>query len=356
MFESLRSISDHDILSQTDRIAAQDRKLTLQLLLHLCEIERRKLHLKHGYSSMFDYCIRHLRFSEPAAARRIRTARCVARFPELRGLLESGEVNLMSVSLISRVLKPENAGTLIARIRGKSKREVEMMVSESEPRTSLPPDRVRPITVAAPVENAARSFTVTGDSEKTPRNETLASGERGTNGHEDESVARHECEARRMPLDLTVAGRCETRLAIHFTARKEFMTKLERARALVSHQLPGATFEQLFELALDELIRRRDRKPSRESVATAPPARAGKRYIPAAVRDQVFSRDGFRCAFVAPDGRRCTSMVALQVDHVRPVARGGASTMDNLRILCAQHNRLEAERLMGHCGSRERVY
>jgi 5-methylcytosine-specific restriction endonuclease McrA len=64
----------------------------------------------------------------------------------------------------------------------------------------------------------------------------------------------------------------------------------------------------------------------------------------------VFARDGFRCTYVAADGRRCSATVALQVDHIRPIARGGASTVDNLRILCAQHNRLEGERLMGHSG------
>jgi 5-methylcytosine-specific restriction endonuclease McrA len=37
----------------------------------------------------------------------------------------------------------------------------------------------------------------------------------------------------------------------------------------------------------------------------------------------------------------------LQIDHVKPAARGGANTIDNLRLLCAYHNRLEAERLMG---------
>jgi 5-methylcytosine-specific restriction endonuclease McrA len=42
----------------------------------------------------------------------------------------------------------------------------------------------------------------------------------------------------------------------------------------------------------------------------------------------------------------------LQIDHIQPVARGGANTIDNLRVLCAYHNRLEAERLMGVGGPR----
>jgi 5-methylcytosine-specific restriction endonuclease McrA len=37
----------------------------------------------------------------------------------------------------------------------------------------------------------------------------------------------------------------------------------------------------------------------------------------------------------------------LQVDHVTPVARKGAAAIDNLRLLCAEHNRLEWEKLAG---------
>lgn len=43
----------------------------------------------------------------------------------------------------------------------------------------------------------------------------------------------------------------------------------------------------------------------------------------------------------------CGSTEGLQVDHIVPVARGGRGTIGNLRLLCAYHNRLEAERLLG---------
>jgi hypothetical protein len=322
---ALRSISDHQLLSDTDAIAVQDRKLTLTLLVHLHEIERRKLYAKRGYSSMFDYCTTRLRLSEPSAARRIRTARSLARYPQLYPLLESGEVSLMSVSMISRLLKPENAGELIERIRCKSKREVEALVAEYQPLSVLPRDSVRQVVVPVPASaTPPPQFTVTGDSEKSPNVQPA-------------------------PL--------EPMSVVQFTARQAFMAKVDHARALLWHQFPNSTFEQVFELGLDALIAQRDpaeRQKRREkralkskgASATAA-AIAGKRYIRAAVRDQVFVRDGFRCSYVGPDGRRCTATVALQVDHVLPIARGGASTRDNLRVLCAEHNRLEAERMMG---------
>lgn len=154
MFESLRSHSDHEILTDTDTIIVQDRKLTLRLLANLHEIERRKLYLTRGYGSMFVYCTTHLRLSASAAIRRIRTARCLARFPALYAMLGSGEVNLSTVSLVSKILNQKNHATVLARICGKSQREVAAIVAEYEPRAVLPPDHVRTVVVAVPVKHA----------------------------------------------------------------------------------------------------------------------------------------------------------------------------------------------------------
>ena len=67
----------------------------------------------------------------------------------------------------------------------------------------------------------------------------------------------------------------------------------------------------------------------------------------AEVRDKVFVRDGGRCTFTAADGTRCGSKRSLQVDHVRPYVAGGTHKPSNLRLLCAAHNRLAAERTLG---------
>jgi len=106
-----------------------------------------------------------------------------------------------------------------------------------------------------------------------------------------------------------------------------------------------------------EPLARRERRETRSLGSTARrnrgdavPASAGPvRRIPAHVRDEVFARDRSRCTYVGTNGRRCASTSALQIDHVKPVARGGSGALDNLRLLCASHNRLEAERLMGVC-------
>ena len=65
------------------------------------------------------------------------------------------------------------------------------------------------------------------------------------------------------------------------------------------------------------------------------------------MRDAVWARDRGRCTFVSPGGKRCGSRWDLEIDHIVPVARGGESRPENLRLLCSRHNRLEAERVFG---------
>jgi 5-methylcytosine-specific restriction endonuclease McrA len=55
------------------------------------------------------------------------------------------------------------------------------------------------------------------------------------------------------------------------------------------------------------------------------------RYIPRHVREQVFGRDGGRCV-------GCGVTTNLHLDHITPHSHGGASTIDNLRLVCAASN------------------
>jgi hypothetical protein len=71
------------------------------------------------------------------------------------------------------------------------------------------------------------------------------------------------------------------------------------------------------------------------------------RYIPAYVRRAVRKRDGDQCTFVGDHAQRCGSRRFLEFDHIVPVARGGESTVDNVRLRCRAHNQYEAERVFG---------
>ena len=64
-----------------------------------------------------------------------------------------------------------------------------------------------------------------------------------------------------------------------------------------------------------------------------------KRYIPSKVRHSVWMRDQGKCTYVCPKTkRRCSSDHLLQIDHIKPFSLGGTNKVDNLRLLCANHN------------------
>jgi 5-methylcytosine-specific restriction endonuclease McrA len=135
------------------------------------------------------------------------------------------------------------------------------------------------------------------------------------------------------------------------TVDRALKEDLETLSTLLSHKVPrgdlAAVLHEAVRCGIEKHGKRKGAvKPSRK---VAPKAALPKdpAAIPAEVRRQVWERDGGRCAWAGPDGKRCGSRWKLEVDHVRPPSRGGASTPDNLRLACRQHNLLHAEQVYG---------
>jgi hypothetical protein len=62
------------------------------------------------------------------------------------------------------------------------------------------------------------------------------------------------------------------------------------------------------------------------------------RLIPQHVKQQVWARDGGRCV-------KCGIAHALEFDHIIPHSRGGASTVDNVQVLCRPCNLEKGDRI-----------
>ena len=319
--------------------ARRERATTLVVLLKLLVVERKKIHLKLGYSSLFAYCTKYLGYSDSTAGRYIHTARSIGRCPELEALLRRREVTLGTLLSVAGVLNKRNQTELIERIRGKSYREVESIAAEYGPPARLR-DRVKPVRVSVPVAKVSRACEKSNHSQMGVMKLFTKSGD---------SVPR---------------TRTEHKLQIQFLASEAFMKKYEEARALMSNRLGLATFESVFEAALDENIerhspkRKEQRRQKRRENPTktekkprattkSPNDREPSRRIPSAVRDRVYVRDGGQCTYEGVNGERCGSTHGLHIDHIKPFARGGTNAASNLRLLCANHNRLEAERIYG---------
>ena len=389
---ALKSVSDRQLLSSIRKLSNRERETVFSILVHLIEIDRRDLYLPLGFASLYEFCIKHLGYCEATAARRVNVARCIGRFPAACRALASGKVNLTNLSLVTKLMTRENAGDLLSRISGASKKEVELLVSSRNPGSAIR-ETVRPVhvrtVIEVPVSGDGKEFTITGDGKNSTTSgaaglkgsgpdAALDSGRRpalaesSATTESPAATGHHATAERQVVTERRVV--LEERLKITFGADHEFMSKVDRTRALLStkyHRHLG--MDEVFSILMDEYIERRSpegrirRKEKREQRKAAQKTRkasgtavavkgngSGKkensedsRYIPQKVRDEIHARDKGRCSYVSPGGRRCGATHDLQIDHIVPFARGGGNSPSNLRLLCAKHNRLEAERVYG---------
>jgi HNH endonuclease len=138
------------------------------------------------------------------------------------------------------------------------------------------------------------------------------------------------------------------RFALQVTIGAATQEKLLRAQALLRHQVPSGDLAEVLDRALDALLDKVEGRKFGKTRAPRPTTQCtDRRYVPREARRQAVARDGMQCSFVADDGRRCQETGFLEIDHTVPVARGGAGSAENVRVLCRSHNQYEAERILG---------
>jgi 5-methylcytosine-specific restriction endonuclease McrA len=345
--------SDPELLRDLERLVTRDRSTTAALLAHLAEVDARRLYLAQGHPSMFAYCVEALRYSEDAACKRIQAARAARRFPVLLAALADGRLHLTAVGLLAPHLTPANVDELVAAATRARKAAVEQFLSRRFPRMEallagrpavrpvrpVPPATVPQLAPAQVVESTPWT-TVNGVDAGVDATGDTAGEEQAPAGDPNPAVPPTV-----EPAPAQVAAQHVLRVVIG----QETRDKLDRARALLRHSLPSGDVGAVLDRALDALIAQCEKRKFAAVSKPRPTSRPtlSKRHVPAAVRRVVWERDEGRCAFVGKDGRRCAARDFLEFDHAVPLARGGRTTADRMRLLCRAHNQHEAERLLG---------
>ncbi|MGE3609795.1 MAG: HNH endonuclease [Bacteriovoracaceae bacterium] len=127
----LSHLTDKILLSDTKDLVSKERDATLRLLYHLKEIDRRKLYSDCKCSSLFDYCVRELGYSEASAHRRIVAARMLSKIPEIGEKLEKGNLTLTNISLVNQFIKNTlEQKQVLKQVEGLSKKECEKKLFE----------------------------------------------------------------------------------------------------------------------------------------------------------------------------------------------------------------------------------
>ena len=192
------ALSDRELLRETSNLVRHERHLQGAIIDHLAEIEARGLYLQRGFSSLFDYAVRELGYSDAAAARRIGAMRLCADAPQAREGLREGSLTLSAAAELQwafdrqrrrgsisgtaaiapartpaagsaaqnglaadsapavplpsaepepppLVLDAAGRQKLVEEAAGKSARQVRQMLADLDPELAPPADRVRPL-------------------------------------------------------------------------------------------------------------------------------------------------------------------------------------------------------------------
>ena len=292
-------------------------KATAVMLSRLGEFDERKLFLEDAYPSMHAYCVGELNYTTEKASKRIYAARSARRFPVLFDAVADGRLNLSGVVMLAKYLRPGNVDGLLAAATRKTNDEIAQLIAERFPRPDLPerlgviaPPPAPPLDVQDSARNADALFATA----------------RPCSGPAPEDSARNATATPLAPeptqqhcaMNVEPRGRMTSlapqRVAFQFTGDQETRELYEQFRALMSHGIPSGEMALVFKEALKIAVVERAR---RKFAATDRP------------------------------GPSRGSANQRQFDHIEPVARGGASTVENLRLLCRAHNQHAAERKYG---------
>lgn len=343
---SLANLPDQVLVAELRRLLAEQRERLAEVLLHLGELDARRLHLPAAYPSLFEYCVRELHFSEHEAWARIRAARVVRRYPGALSRLADGRLHLTAITLLAPHLRSDNARELFEAATHRSKFEIQAMLAQRFPQPEIATRVVsvrvapaEPATVAL-LEPAAAAAAAANEPTEAPRLVPARVDIIGVSAVLGPEAPR-----------TVVTPLAPERFALHCTLLEQEMADLKRAQELLGGSIPSGDAARVIGRALRLLVERLEkplRSPAgRSEVPTPAPPATQSRHVPAEVRRRVWQRDAGQCTFVSASGRRCDSRRDLELDHAQPFARGGRTGVENLRLRCRAHNQYEAERAYG---------
>jgi 5-methylcytosine-specific restriction endonuclease McrA len=297
--ESSRHLAD---LLRREHVALAD------FLVALSEFDRAGAFRKLGYANVFDYLLRELKLSRGAAHYRKVAARLVARFPEVAEPLRDGRLCLSSLVPLAKVMTEANRAEVLPRFFHCSKQEAMQVAVEIVPAAVIPRK-----TVVTEIRPPVKSMT-----------SPVHPGEL--------SAPEPAAVPARDPARTVVEPLTSTMSRLHLTVSRVFVGKLRKARAGQSHVQHGAEDEQVLEAALDLLLAHQEKR---------------RASVPPKVKREVRRRDEGKCQWALDGGGVCGSTTRLEIDHVVPRGRGGASTVENCRVLCDVHNGEAARQVYG---------
>ncbi len=326
---NLKHLDNQSLVNKTKSLVLEEKKLTLEILHYLKEIQSRNLYLILGFSSLFDFATRALGYSASAAQRRIESMRLlnsVSDSVQIEEKVKTGELSLSTLAMTQSFFKaekkenrkiytPEQKQEILNNLSGKSAREAEKELVKLSPNYN-------------PVQYQEREKQVSED--KILLQFTIDEELKLLLNQVKDLVA---CPQDRNPSLNTVLKK----MAKFYLDKKDpSLTKPKTSESKKETVEPKSTVVS--------------QTPT--SVVKKTETSKVSRYIPIDVKRRLSLRAQVngraRCEYKNPQTKdRCSSTYGLEVEHVLPFAWNAQSDFSNLELLCHNHNKLRATQFFG---------
>ena len=348
--------ADQELLSRVKLAVKNEREATEVVLQYLLEVDRRRLFLKLGYPSLFDFCVRELGYCAGSAHLRIQAMRLLREVPahdrqEISQKISSGVLTLSQLSniqtysrqVVSHRVQPLQKLQILKKLEGQPTRESQKIILGELGLAGASAERMR---VRGPDQV---ELTVTLDVETV---ELLEEWKALTSHANPEGRAS---DALRAALRVAVERarkergvRREAEGATEIQVRSPENCPLKEGSAQPSGNFSSNLSSPPETQAPAVLTRAALRSPLHAHEVVNEVKNSASlplpQDIPQSIRRLVWARDEGRCTYRDQhSGRRCEGKHYLEMDHILPRAQGGRHELKNLRLLCGGHHRLRHE-------------
>lgn len=311
----IHQLSNQELETQLLHFVRQERKLLHLIILHIREVDKRKLYLEKARPSLYEYLVKDLGYSSSAAQRRIEAARLLKDIPVLADKIQAGSVNLSQIGELSRAIKQKE-------------KEESLQVSSNVKQDLL-----------LKIENK--------------------------NTFETQRILSQELDLRLKPFEVKQVQKDES-VHLQITLTKEQYAKLQECKDLAAHLLlkqnAGMDTSDVINVLMDQFIKDKTRNsktdpthltsqaeptpvfntelvPKLITTSASAIQRSNKSLTPKTRKTVINAKQC--CQYQDPRTQKiCGSRFALEIEHIVPKWAQGDHQLENLTVLCSQHNKL----------------
>ena len=297
-----------------------ERKIGVQILEILLEIEKRKAYCELGYDGLFSFVVKHLKFTEAQAYQRIQAMHAIKHLPELKQKIESGALSVSVVAQVQTYVRQEQVQERLTI----TKAERALLFQQFENKTTK--------------EAKAQIHELKGEKIKTQlileldeEAEQLWKAFRELSAHQTQGDSLSSFKLL-LKSYLNTKKRVNASKDVANDAMKDgqaatiIKTANNKPHTPILHANNQPTFKQSDCSVNSDSIPQPFQRSDSLSIKVNP-----SRYVPTNIKKQVFARDQYRCT-------NCESQYALTLEHIIPFANGGSHALENLKVLCRNCN------------------